>query len=57
MANFSADEYFLDVGYVFTVCLKEKFSALVSGGPSLSMDLKTRNSRITTIIAIQLTDD
>ena len=56
MANFSADEYFLDVGYVFTVCLKEKFSALVSSGPSLPMDLKTRNSRITTIIAMQLTD-
>ena len=54
MANFSADEYFLDVGYVFTVCLKEKFSALVSS--ALPMELKTRNSRITTIIAMQLTD-
>ena len=56
MANFSADEYFLDVGYVFTVCLKEKFSALVSSGPSLPMDLKTQNSRITAISAIQLTE-
>ena len=37
-------------------CLSERFSALVSSGPSPQMHLKTKNSRITTIIEVQLID-